>query len=651
MGRLLWQPSEQKVKSSNMYRFMKAVNERFGQDFTEYEDLYRWSVEHLPQFWTLLWEFAGVIASASYEQVIDDDNKMPGARWFRGARLNFAENLLRYRDDRPALVFKAEGRETVHLGYRELYREVARLAKSLQQAGVQAGDRVVGFMPNMPQTIIAMLAATSRGAVWSSCSPDFGIKGVLDRFGQIRPKVLFTANGYAFKGKQIDSLERIGAILKELPSIEKVIVVPYTQTAPDLSGVPNAVMFGDFIAPDTGLEIEFEQLPFDHPLYIMYSSGTTGLPKCMVQSAGGILVHHLKELMLHTDLKREDRIFYFTTCGWMMWNWLTSSLALGATVVLFDGNPFYPHPGALWELAQDEKLTVFGTSAGYIAALQNAGVSPGRTYDLTPLRAVLSTGSPLSIEGFEFIYSEVKSDLQLASISGGTDLNGCFALGNPMAPVYAGELQCRGLAMKVEAYDENGRPVINQQGELVCSKPFPSMPIYFWDDPDGAKYHSAYFDVYPGVWRHGDFILINDRGGVVIYGRSDATLNPGGVRIGTAEIYRLVEQLEEVEDSVVVGQNWKNDVRVILFLKMAPGYQLSDDIRANILRLIRENASPRHVPKKIISVPAVPYTLNMKKVELAVKKMIEGRPVLNRDALSNPDVLEFYGNLKELQED
>jgi acetoacetyl-CoA synthetase len=516
---------------------------------------------------------------------------------------------------------------------------------------VQTGDRVVGFVPNMPQSIIAMLAAVSMGATWSSCSPDFGIKGVLDRFGQIRPKVLFTANGYSFKGKPIDSLGRISDILKQLPSIEKVVVVPYTEQQADISAVPNAVHYRDFLSSDAEQKIEFEQLPFEHPLYIMYSSGTTGLPKCMVQSAGGILIHHLKELMLHTDLKREDTIFYFTTCGWMMWNWLTSSLATGATLVLFDGNAFHPHAGALWEMAQDEKLTVFGTSAGYIAALQNAGVQPGKQYDLTPLRAVLSTGSPLSEEGFEFIYNEVKKDLQLASISGGTDLNGCFALGNPMLPVYAGELQCRALAMKVEAFDENGHAVTNQQGELVCTAPFPSMPIYFWDDPDGEKYHSAYFDVYPNIWRHGDFITVNDRGGVVIYGRSDATLNPGGVRIGTAEIYRVVEQMEEIEDSVVVGQNWEGDVRIILFVKPAQGFELTDELKNKIRKNILAQASPRHVPKKILTTPAVPYTLNMKKVELAVKKMIEGQPVLNKDALSNPEALDFYADLPQLQED
>ena len=651
MAKLLWKPSEEQIKNSNMYRFMNFINEKHGQNFEDYGPLHEWSVANIPEFWGAMWEFADIVASKPYAEVVDDLTKMPGARWFSGARLNFAENLLRYRDDRVALVFKGEGQPSTRMTYAELYDEVARIAKSLQESGVQSGDRVVGFMPNMPASIIAMLAAASIGAAWSSCSPDFGIKGVLDRFGQIKPKILFTANGYSFKGKKIDSLERIANILKELPSIAKVVVVPYTEPEPDISGIPNAVHYKDFRSAESGLEIQFQQLPFDHPLYIMYSSGTTGLPKCMVQSGGGILIHHLKELMLHTDLKREDTIFYFTTCGWMMWNWLTSSLAVGATLVLFDGNPFHPHPGALWEMAQDEKVTVFGTSAGYIAALQNAGVKPGVTYDLTPLRAVLSTGSPLSIEGFEFIYNEVKSDLQLASIAGGTDLNGCFALGNPMGPVYAGELQCRGLAMDVQAYDENGEAVVNQQGELVCCKPFPSMPIYFWDDPDGKKYYNAYFDVYPDIWRHGDFVIVSERGGVVMHGRSDATLNPGGVRIGTAEIYRQVGRMDEIEDSVVIGQNWKNDVRVILFVQLAAGNELTVELKNKIKQTIRSNASPRHVPAKILSVPAVPYTLNMKKVELAVKNVIEGKPVLNKDALSNPEALDYYADLKELHEE
>jgi acetoacetyl-CoA synthetase len=651
MAKLLWKPAEEQIKNSNMYRFMNVINEKYHQNFSEFAPLHEWSIENIADFWETFWEFADIITSKPYDQVIDDVTKMPGARWFSGARLNFAQNLLRFRDDKAALIFKGEGQPSTQMTYAELYDEVARLSQSLKAAGIQAGDRVVGFMPNMPATIVAMLAATSLGATWSSCSPDFGIKGVLDRFGQIQPKILFTADGYLFKGKKMDSLARIADILKKLPSIEKVVVVPYTDQNADISLVPNAVHYKDFRSAESGLEIEFEQLPFDHPLYVMYSSGTTGLPKCMVQSAGGILIHHLKELMLHTDLKREDTIFYFTTCGWMMWNWLTSSLAVGATLVLFDGNPFYPHPGALWEMAQDEKVTVFGTSAGYIAALINADVKPGKTYDLTALRAVLSTGSPLSIEGFEYVYNEVKADLQLASIAGGTDLNGCFALGNPMGPVYAGELQCRGLAMDVRAFDEMGNEIIDQQGELVCCKPFPSMPIYFWDDPDGRKYNDAYFDVYPNIWRHGDFIIVTERGGVVMLGRSDATLNPGGVRIGTAEIYRQLEQLPEIDDSVVIGQNWKDDVRVILFVKLAPGYELTEALKAKIKQTIRTNASPRHVPAKILSTPEVPYTLNMKKVELAVKKIIEGRAVLNRDALGNPDALDYYANLKELQED
>jgi acetoacetyl-CoA synthetase len=651
MDRLLWQPSQERILQTNMYRFIQFVNARHGKSFSDYPQLYQWSVDNIADFWATMWDFADIRASRPYTEVIDDVTKMPGAKWFSGARLNFAENLLRYRDDRVALVFKGEDQEAVRLTYAQLYDEVARVAKALRAMGVSAGDRVVGFMPNMPQTTIAMLAATSIGAMWSSCSPDFGIKGVLDRFGQIKPKVIFTANGYSFKGKKIDSLSRIADILKNLPSIEKVVVVPYTNPAPDISAVPKAELFDDFKSAEKGLEIDFAQLPFDHPLYIMYSSGTTGLPKCMVQSAGGILIHQMKELILHTDLKREDVIFYFTTCGWMMWNWLTSALSVGATVVLFDGNPFHPQPGALWEMAEKEKITVFGTSAGYLNALQNFGVTPGKTYDLGPLRAVLSTGSPLSEEGFDFVYAEIKKDLQLASISGGTDLNGCFALGNPMGPVYSGELQCRGLGMKVLAFDENGQPVIDQQGELVCTAPFPSMPIYFWNDPDNSKYHAAYFDVYPNVWRHGDFIKISSRGGVTIYGRSDATLNPGGVRIGTAEIYRQVEQLEEIEDSVVVGQPWKGDVRVVLFVKLMPGFELTEDLKKRICKTIRENASPRHVPSKIISVPAVPYTLNMKKVELAVRKVIQGQEVKNKDALSNPEVLDFYADIKELQED
>jgi acetoacetyl-CoA synthetase len=629
---------------------MKAVNETYDNHFSSYAELYGWSVDHIPEFWAAMWDFADIKASKPYRSVVDNPNKMPGAKWFTGARLNFAENLLRFRDAQTALIFRGETGVTKRLTYAELYDEVARTADSLRKMGVKAGDRVVGFMPNLPETIVAMLSATSIGAVWSSCSPDFGIKGVLDRFGQIKPKVLFTADGYSFKGKKIDSLTRTADILKQLPSVEKVVVVPYTEPEPDIAIVPHAVLFDDFKSIREGLDIKFAQMPFEHPLYIMYSSGTTGLPKCMMQSAGGILINQLKELILHTDMTREDTIFYFTTCGWMMWNWLTCSLGVGASLVLFDGNPFYPDPGILWKMAEEEGITVFGTSAGYITALRNSGVKPVDTYNLDSLKTVLSTGSPLSVDNFEFIYRDIKSDVQLSSISGGTDINGCFALGDPTGPVYAGELQCRGLGMKVEAFDETGQSVVGQQGELVCTAACPSMPIYFWDDSEDRKYLSAYFDVYPNVWRHGDYVEITDRGSLIMHGRSDATLNPGGVRIGTAEIYRQVEQIDEVADSLIVGQDWKGDVRVILFVQMAEKQPLTDDVRTRIVETIRINASPRHVPAKIIAVPDIPYTHNMKKVEIAVKNLLSGKPVLNKDALRNPEALDHFAAMLELGE-
>ncbi len=645
----LWEPSPEMIEKTNMTRFIKFVNRKYGMTIKDYPELYAWSIDKIPDFWAAMWEFGAIKTSHPFDRVIDDLNKMPGARWFEGARLNYAENLLRYRDDQTALIFKGEALEAKKITYKELYSRVAALAKSLKELGVIPGDRVVGFMPNMMETIIAMLAATSLGAVWSSCSPDFGIKGVLDRFGQIKPKVLFTADGYTYNGKTFDSIGRISDIVKDLPSIQKVVVVPYTQEKPDLGPIARSIHYQEFIAPETDPTIDFVQVPADHPLYIMYSSGTTGLPKCMIQSVAGILVNQLKELMLHTDLKREDTIFYFTTCGWMMWNWLTSSLACGATLVLFDGSPFYPDPGVLWKLAQDERITVFGTSARYITSLEKEQIRPGRDNDLTPLRAVLSTGSPLPVEGFHYIYREVKKDVQLSSISGGTDLNGCFALGNPLLPVYEGELQCRGLGLKVEAFNGQGRPVVEELGELVCTAPFPSMPLYFWDDPDNEKYLNAYFKPFPGVWCHGDFIKITENGGVVIYGRSDATLNPGGVRIGTADIYRQVETLPEIADSIVVGQDWDKDVRIILFVKMAEGVQLDDTLMNKIKKTIRENTTPRHVPAKIIRVADIPYTINMKKVELAVRNVIHGKPVLNKDALANPEALDLYKDLPELQ--
>ncbi|MEW5734422.1 MAG: acetoacetate--CoA ligase [Thermodesulfobacteriota bacterium] len=644
----LWTPSPERVKTSRMYQLMQKVNEKFGKSFTTYAELHRWSVTNIPEFWTLVWEESGVVASRPFSQVVDDPGKMPGAQWFSGAKMNFAENLLRFRDDRTALVFKGEGKDTVRITYAELYRKVAALAAALKELGVGPGDRVSGFMPNMPETICAMLAAVSLGAAWSSCSPDFGKKGVLDRFGQIRPKVLFCADGYAFKGKSHDSLARVAEVAQSLDSLKKVVVVSYTRERPDISMIPGAVHYTDFAAKDAA-EIEFAQLPASQPLYIMYSSGTTGLPKCMVQGAGGILLHHQKEHLFHTDLSRDDVLFYYTTCGWMMWNWLVSALAVGCTLVLYDGQPFHPGPEALWDLCEQERFTVFGTSAGYIAALMASGFLPGKSRDLSSLKSLLSTGSPLSDEGFRWVYENVKSDLLLSSIAGGTDLNGCFALGNPMLPVYSRELQCIGLGMDVEAWDENGKPVVGERGELICKKAFPSMPLYFWDDPEGRKYHDAYFADYPGVWRHGDFIEVTEHGGIIMYGRSDATLNPGGVRLGTAELYAVVDTFPEVADSVVVGQDFNDDVRVILFVKLREGHSLTDDLKKRLVAAIRTNVSPRHVPAKIIAVADIPYTLNMKKVELAVKKVIENKEVKNKDALSNPEALELFKNLPELQ--
>jgi len=627
---------------------MQRLNRSRGLSLEEYQDLYTWSINHISDFWKEVWKETGLHYSKSYTRVVDDENKMPGARWFEGARLNFAENLLRYRDSNTALIFRGEDKIRRTLTYADLYQETASVAAALRQMGVVPGDRVAGFMPNMPETIIFMLAATSIGAVWSSCSPDFGIKGVVDRFGQIRPKVIVAADGYFFKGNSLSCLAPLSSIMEQIPSIEALVVVPYISVSPDISALPRVIVYEDFGINDP--EMRFEQLAFDHPLYIMFSSGTTGLPKCMVQSAGGVLIHQMKELMLHTDLKREDTLFYFTTCGWMMWNWLTCGLSLGATLVLFDGNPFHPQPDALWRMAEEEKISIFGTSPGYIAALRNAGVHPGVKFDLSNLRTLLSTGSVLSNEDFKFIYERIADDIQLSSISGGSDLNGCFALGNPLDPVYAGELQCLGLGMKVAAYDPYGTPLIGKKGELVCEKAFPSMPLMFWGDENGARYQSAYFDQYPGVWAHGDFIEITSQGRVIIYGRSDATLNPGGVRIGTAEIYRSIDQVPGIEDSVVVGQDWKNNVRVILFVKLVDGVSLTDAMKADICSEIRTQISPRHVPAKIIPVPDIPYTLNMKKVELAVRNVIHNRPVKNTDALKNPAALHFFTNRPELAE-
>ena len=647
MSKPLWTPAPEKIADANLTRFRDFVNRRHGIALEEYDDLFEWSVTQIAPFWEAVWDFTGLKRSAEPESILENP-VMPGAVWFKGARLNFAENLLRHRDARTAMVFVGEGGkppETV--SYAELYRQVARFARFLTDSGVGSGDRVAGFMPNRIETVVAMLAATSLGAIWSSCSPDFGFKGVMDRFGQIEPKVLVTADGYFYNGKPFDSLGRAAEVAREIPAVERIVVVPFVSGKPDLSNVPKAVHWADALANDAS-EITFAQLPFDHPVYIMYSSGTTGVPKCIVHGAGGTLIQHAKELILQSDLKPDDVIFYFTTCGWMMWNWLVSSLMTGATVVLYDGSPAHPDASVLWKMAQDQKVTHFGTSAKFINICEKAEVRPGEQFDLSAMKVLLSTGSPLSAEDFEWVYREVKADLQLASISGGTDIISCFMGGSPVSPVYAGEIQKRGLGMKVEAWDDEGKPLIGEKGELVCAEPFPCMPVYFWNDPDNEKYLDAYFRHYPGVWRHGDYIEITGHGGVIVYGRSDATLNPGGVRIGTAEIYRQVEALEEVVDSLVIGQPWQNDVRVVLFLMLRPGLALDEAFAKRVKDLIRRNTTPRHVPEKVIQVADIPRTINGKKVELAVVKTIQGQEVKNKDALANPEALEYFKNLEEL---
>ena len=630
-NKVMWTPNEDQVKQAQITQFRHNLNTRYGVTLNSYADLYQWSLNNAETFWGEIWKLGEIISSTRADTVVDDLHKMPGARWFQGSRLNYAENLLRYRDERIAIHFRGEDQVQRSLTYAQLYEQVAHTAQAMQDAGVTQGDRIAGFIPNLPETIIAMLAASSLGAIWSSSSPDFGIKGVLDRFTQIEPKIIFAADGYFYGGKRFDSLEKLQNILHDLPSVEKVVVISYTQT-PDLSSIPNSMHWDDFV-DNNATEVSFTPLPFDHPLYIMYSSGTTGLPKSIVHSAGGTLIQHLKELMLHCDLRREDTIFYFTTCGWMMWNWLVSSLAVGATLVLYDGNPFYPGPEGLWKMAEELDISVFGTSAKYLDALEAAGCKPGQDYKLSALRAVLSTGSPLSEESFDFVYSDIKQDLLLASISGGTDIVSCFVLGNPVLPVHRGELQCRGLGMQVEAFDDSGQGVFNENGELVCTLAFPSMPVFFWNDPDGQKYHSAYFADYPGIWRHGDFIEINDH---------------GGVRIGTAEIYTVVENLPEIVDSLVVGQAWQDDERIILFVKLPEGDVLDEALVKKLKVVIRQNCSPRHVPAIILKTTDIPYTINGKKVEIAVKKIIRGQEVQNRSALANPESLDLYKNLERL---
>jgi acetoacetyl-CoA synthetase len=645
-SKILWQPPKTLARQSQMFDFMQRINNNFGCHFQEYYDLHTWTVDHIPEFWGEFWGYADIIHSTGFKQVVDDPAKMPGAKWFAEARLNFAENLLQRRDDHTAIIFWGENKVRRSLSYAELFDQVRLIAAGLKRLGVKKGDRVAGFVPNMPEAIIAMLAATSIGAIWSSTSPDFGIKGVLDRFSQIEPRIIFAADGYYFRGKILNTQEKLAGIIDQLPSVEQVVVINYTGTAA-ISSLPKCLSWED-LAQATEEPLGFEQLPFDHPLYIMYSSGTTGLPKSMVHSAGGTLIQHLKELRLHCNLTPLDTIFYATTCGWMMWNWLVSSLAVGATIVCYDGNPFYPTSDALLKMAEDIGITIFGTSAKYIATLQDIEVMPNQISSYPALKLITSTGSTLADESFDFVYEKWKRDVQLSSISGGSDIISCFVLGSPTLPVYRGEIQCKGLGMDVDCFDESGQSLIDRQGELVCKSAFPSMPIYFWNDPDGKKYHDAYFETFPGIWHHGDYIRISRQGGIAILGRSDATLNPGGVRIGTAEIYPVVESLEEISDSVAVGQQYEGDERIILFVKLAADQALTEELKRKINQQIRTNCSPRHVPAVILETADIPYTLNGKKVEIAVKKIIHGQEVKNKDALANPESLDNFKNRKEL---
>jgi acetoacetyl-CoA synthetase len=667
----IWRPSTARVADANLTRFIDGLNARMGLRLSDFSDLYAWSVEQPAEFWREFARFAEVRAEWGAGPVIANEAgvagtaaqsgaevpgaltsgaQMPGARFFPGARLNFAENLLRYDDEQPALVFRNERDTRKVITYKELRESVARVAAGLRAAGVVTGDRVAAFTPNLPETMIAMLATASLGATWSSCSPDFGVHGVVDRFGQIAPKVLFTADGYFYAGKTLDSLSSMAEVLKHLPSVERVIVIPYANAQPDLgrlgAAASKATLWNTFGA--TGQPLQFTSVAFNHPLYILYSSGTTGVPKCIVHGAGGTLLQHQKEHLLHTDVKRADKLFYFTTCGWMMWNWLASGLATGATLVLYDGSPFHPDAGALWRMAEEERVSIFGTSAKYIAAMEKSSFVPAQSVDLSSLRTILSTGSPLLPDGFDYVYHSVKSDVLLASISGGTDIVSCFALGCPTRPVHRGEIQCRGLGMRVDIFDDQGRPVRGERGELVCTAPFPSMPVGFWNDPDGRKYRAAYFERFPGVWHHGDYAAITEHDGLVIYGRSDAVLNPGGVRIGTAEIYAAVEGLEEVLEALAVGQDWQNDVRVVLFVRLQTGFSLDEPLRKKIRDTIRAHTTPRHVPAKVVAVADLPRTLSGKITELAVRNVIHGLPVKNMDALANPQALEHFRDLPDL---
>ncbi len=649
MDKPLWQPSAERVAGANLTTFMADAGRQWGVTARSYEELHRWSIAKPDQFWTSVWDFCGVIGERG-AIALSDGQKMPGAKFFPEARLNFAENLLRRKGTGDALVFWGEDQVKRRLTWDQLHDQVARLAQALQADGVGPGDRVAGYVPNMPEAVIGMLATASLGAVWSSCSPDFGVKGVLDRFGQIEPKVLIMAEGYYYGGKSFDLLDKGREIVAQLPTLRRTIVFPYTRAKVPLDGLANAAWWPELLAQQKGGPVAFTRMPFASPLYIMYSSGTTGVPKCIVHGIGGTLLQHLKEHKLQTDVKPDDRIFYFTTCGWMMWNWLVSGLASEAVLLLYDGSPFHPTGNIIFDYADAEAMTLFGTSAKYIDACSKAGLEPKRTHKLATVRAMTSTGSPLAPEGFDYVYDKVKSDICLSSISGGTDIVSCFVLGNPIGPVWRGEIQAIGLGMAVGVYDDGGKPAaVGEKGELVCTRPFPSMPIYFWNDPDGAKYHAAYFSRFPGIWCHGDYAAMTEHGGMIIYGRSDAVLNPGGVRIGTAEIYRQVEQLPEVLESLVIGQDWDHDVRVVLFVKLRDGVALDAALKQKISRQIRANATPRHVPAKIIQVADIPRTKSGKIVELAVRDIVHGRAIKNEEALANPEALAHYRDLAELR--
>ncbi|HEY7641303.1 MAG TPA: acetoacetate--CoA ligase [Steroidobacteraceae bacterium] len=642
----IWSPSPERIERANLTRFMRFVRERYQAPVQDYAALHRWSIEFPENFWSAVWDFCEVRAQTRATQIIEDGNRMPGARWFIDARLNYAENLLRRDGDAPAILFSNERGQRRQLSWRELRSETARIAAGLRAAGVKPGDRVAGYLPNIPQTVIAMLATTSLGAIWSSCSPDFGVSGVLDRFGQIAPKVLFAADGYPYAGKTLDCMPTVRAVKDKIASIERVVLVPYMDARPAVDTIDGAVTFADF--GERAAALTFEQLPFDHPAFILYSSGTTGVPKCIVHGAGGALLQQLKENVLHSDMGPDDRYFYYTTCGWVMWNALASGLATGATIVLYDGAPLQPDPRVLWRLAHDERITIFGTSPRFLVSCEQAGIRPRREFELGALRTVISTGAPLNPPSYRYVYREVKPDVLLASISGGTDLMACFGGGCPIQPVYEGELQALSLGMKTEVFDDNGKPLQGEQGELVCSAPFPSVPIGFWGDTDGSRFRATYFARYPNVWWHGDLATITARGGLIVHGRSDAVLNPGGVRIGTAELYRQIEKVEEVAESIAIAQQWQGDVRIVLFVRLRDGVTLDDNLCDKIRNTIRANTTPRHVPARIVQAPDLPRTLNGKLVELAVRETVHGRAVKNLDALANPQALDFFKDLPEL---